>query len=356
LIVYYCSVKHSSRNWDLLSKRYSYPFKVLPGFQFRIPESDLSLNPTIIKELIANKPDVMVLSGYTNPTMWLALVIAKLLRIHLVYWTEGIKEPKSLLGQACRPLRILFVKASASIIVPGRLSQRYVLSLGAKTETVFIAPNSIDNQLFAGLAVKNTERRDQIRTALGFKDKIVILFVGQLSERKGVKYLFHAYSKIEKDNHNIALLVVGEGPLETELQSLAKFLGIRRLKMINSGLNLEEIVTLYSISDFFVLPTQEDIWGFVINEAMAVGLPVVSTFASQAAIEMIHSHENGYIVKEADCEELYFALKTLISDSKKRKEMGEKARETVFRNFGVPNMVAGFRSAIKFAFLRKSSK
>jgi glycosyltransferase involved in cell wall biosynthesis len=288
--------------------------------------------------------------------VWLSLVIAKLLRVHFVYWTEGIKEPTSLLGRISRPLRILFIKASASIIVPGRLSRSYILSLGAKTEKVFIAPNSIDNKLFAELSIKDSERRNQIKADFSFKDKIVILFVGQLNERKGIRYLFHAYSKIEKDNDNIALLVVGDGPLETVLQSLAKSLGIRRLKMFHSGLSLEELIMLYSISDVFVLPTLEDIWGFVINEAMICGLPVISTYASQAAIEMIHSGENGYIIKEADSEELYFALKTLVYDSKKRKDMGEKARETVMREFDICNMVNGFRSAIRFTFLRKPTK
>jgi glycosyltransferase involved in cell wall biosynthesis len=92
----------------------------------------------------------------------------------------------------------------------------------------------------------------------------------------------------------------------------------------------------------------EDIWGFVINEAMACGLPVISTHASQAATEMIRLGENGYIIKPADSNELYDALKNLIIDPELRRRMGEKSREIVMQEFDLSAMVQGFLSAIEY--------
>jgi hypothetical protein len=123
LMVYYCSVKHSLCEWDLWPRKYDYKYKVLSRVFVKTPIEELSLNPSILKEVIRNKPDVMVISGYTDLTTWFAFAVAKLLKIPIIYWTEGIREPRSILGVITRPLRIFFVERSNAIIVPGKLSK-----------------------------------------------------------------------------------------------------------------------------------------------------------------------------------------------------------------------------------------
>jgi len=354
LMVYYCSVKHSSRKWDLWPRKYDYEYKILPRIPLRTPLGYQSLNLSIIKELILNKPHVLILSSYTDPTTWLALAIAKLLKIPLIYWTEGIKEPQSILGKISRPLRTLFIKKSGSIIVPGRLSKNYVFSLEANAEKVFIAPNVVDNELFIKMSEEFRPRKDELKSQLGLKGKIIVLYVGQLIKRKGVEYLLHAYRKLEQEQDNIALLVVGSGPSEYYLKELANALKIKNVQFISSGLNLRDLAKFFSTADIFVLPTLEDLWGFVINEAMACGLPIVATSASQAAHEMIHSGENGYLVKEASSEELYYAIKKIVTNSELRKQMGEKSREIIKREFEVSQMLQGFLLAIKYGLATKT--
>ena|SRR4030067_3869850 len=92
LMVYYCSTKNARREWDLWPRSYCYKHKLLPRIPIRISIEDESLNPSIVKELILNKPSALVLSDYTSPTVWLAFAVAKFLRIPLIYWTEGLLE------------------------------------------------------------------------------------------------------------------------------------------------------------------------------------------------------------------------------------------------------------------------
>jgi hypothetical protein len=87
--VYYCAVKHVSCAWGLWPWNYK-----LSG--------EASLKFSIIKEILRSRPDVVMIGGYVDPTMWLALFTAKLLRIPVIYWTEGMKEPQSLLGVLTR--------------------------------------------------------------------------------------------------------------------------------------------------------------------------------------------------------------------------------------------------------------
>jgi glycosyltransferase involved in cell wall biosynthesis len=186
---------------------------------------------------------------------------------------------------------------------------------------------------------------------MGLKDKIIILCVAQLIKRKGIEYLLIVYARLEHEYDNLMLIVIGSGPLEYHLKDLSKSLGIKNARFIPSGMELNELIRFYCLADIFVLPTLEDIWGFVINEAMACGLPVIGTRASQAAIEMIRIGENGYIVKEADSQELYTVLKYLICNPNLRKKLGEKARETVEHEFDVSRMVDSCESAIRYSIV-----
>jgi len=348
LMVYYCSIKENLREWDLWPRKYDYKYKVLPRVFIKTPFGELSLNPSILKEVIRNKPNVMIISGYTDPTTWVAFAVAKLLKIPIIHWTEGIKEPQSILGIITKPLRMLFVKKSNAIIVPGKLSKNYVISLGADVEKVFIAPNAIDNDLFIKISQQYLPPKEKLRSKIGLKDKIVILCVAQLIKRKGIEYLLQAYKKLEQEYDNLMLIIIGSGPLENYLKDLCKSLELKNVRFIPAGMKLDELIKFYCLADIFVLPTLEDVWGFVINEAMACRLPVISTRASQAALEMIVNGKNGYIAREKNVDELFLSLKKLVCSSELRREMGGKSLEIAIRKFNISGMAYGFIKAIRY--------
>ena len=65
-------------------------------------------------------------------------------------------------------------------------------------------------------------------------------------------------------------------------------------------LQTSELKQYYKLSDIFVLPTKYDVWGLVVNEAMSQGLPVISTSACVAAIELVSNGYNGYVIDRVD--------------------------------------------------------
>jgi glycosyltransferase involved in cell wall biosynthesis len=347
LIVYYYSGESSGIKWDLWPRNYDYRYKTLPGISLKTSIGDQNLNLSIITELILNKPHVLILEDYTSPTTWFALAIAKLLKIPLIYWTEGVKEHKSVLGAITRPLRILFVKKSNAVVVPGRLSKNHVISLGANAEKVFIAPNAIDNELFIKLSRRYQLRKEELKGQLELKGKVVILYVGRLVEEKGVRSLLEAYGKLKSEINGITLVIVGYGKLYNALQKLCRTKKIDDVIFTGAVVDYKQVIRYYSMADVFVLPTLGDVWGFVINEAMACGLPIISTKACQAAMEMVQPNRNGLIVNEAEEEELYEALRNLVS-SDELWSMGKKSLEIVRTNFDPNLMKEGFINAISY--------
>ena len=100
----------------------------------------------------------------------------------------------------------------------------------------------------------------------------------------------------------------------------------------------EVLFTFYKASDLFVFPTREDIWGLVINEAMACGLPVISSDMCVAANELVVSGENGFIYPVLDIEQLTKYLQNLIQNATMREQFSknniDKIQENTMENIG----------------------
>jgi glycosyltransferase involved in cell wall biosynthesis len=305
------------------------------------------LNPTVIFEIAKRNPDVIIVDGYVDITMQLAYALGKVMKIPIIFWTEGIREPRSFLGLVSRPIRMFFIKGADAIIVPGRLSKNYVVSMGADKFRVFIAPNCIDNDFFIGHSSKYKKNKERLKKKLGINKQKVILYVGQIIERKGVDYLIRAYARLKQEHDELALILVGSGPLKDRLKCVCDRTVISDVYFVESGLKLVDLIKYYSIANVFVLPTVFDVWGFVINEAMACGLPVISTKNAQAAIEMIRQGENGFVINKANEEELYSAMKKLLS-LEELEPMERKSLEIVTTRFDPSLMKERFIEAISY--------
>ncbi len=147
---------------------------------------------------------------------------------------------------------------------------------------------------------------DAAKRRLGLDDETVLLYVGQFIHRKGLDLLIPAFETLcaaQKDR-KFRLLLVGGKP--EQLQDL----GIGRLpdRVRCVPFLTKQELSAYYAADLFVLPTWEDIWGLVVNEAMAFGLPVVTTDRCGAGLEMIEEGRNGFLIPTEDKAELAWAI------------------------------------------------
>lgn len=154
--------------------------------------------------------------------------------------------------------------------------------------------------------------RNRINNYFEQSEKKVILFVGRLAEKKGVRYLLEAARTIDAK-----FVIAGDGPLRAELEELAKGLGD---KVVFLGAKSHaELMNIYASADIFVAPSitakDGDKEGLptTIIEAMASGLPVVGS-DSGGIKEIIHDGENGFIVPEKASDEIAHAIKKILED------------------------------------------
>ncbi len=192
-------------------------------------------------------------------------------------------------------------------------------------ENIAVIPNGVDIEEFNP---ENRQRfRRQVREELRLKDSdFVFLFVGSHYRRKGLSVALEALSKIKMDD--IKLVVVGRERLELEffLQRV-KELGIER-NVIFVGEVTTGVKPYYAASDAFLFPTLYEPFGKVITEAMASGLPIITTRRAGAA-ELIHDGVSGLLIEDPlETDDIVEKMKRLISDDRLRTGLSIEARKS----------------------------
>lgn len=143
--------------------------------------------------------------------------------------------------------------------------------------------------------ISNNSKRVVKENFNKYKDgKTNILFVGQFIKRKGIDVLLKACGRLTKDER---MLLVG-GILNNDLKDLLDK-AVCDVEIIDFKTK-EELYDYYSVSDIFVLPTREDIWGLVVNEALSFGIPVITTRNCNAGLELIRDDYNGFLFDSED--------------------------------------------------------
>ncbi|GIV87328.1 MAG: glycosyl transferase family 1 [Chloroflexus sp.] len=166
-----------------------------------------------------------------------------------------------------------------------------------------------------------------------------ILYVGRLIERKGLRYLMIALAKLQPRFPDIHLTVIGDGPMRSQFETLARqllgsrvtFLGAQTNSVVREYLQRAHIFCMPSIT----MPTGEaESLGMVFLEAMAMGVPPVS-FASGGIPEVIRHGETGFLATERDTDELAHYLGLLLSQPDLRHTFSEQGRRWVEQNFNL---------------------
>lgn len=166
------------------------------------------------------------------------------------------------------------------------------------------------------------------------------MYVGQFIERKGIEYLISSFKKYIKVDSDISLLLVGYGPSEDRLKKMSSNLVNKKIFFVNH-IEIDQMPKVYGISDVFVLPSLEETWGLVVNEAMAAGLPVITTDKVGSSIDLVKNDINGFIVKSKSSEQIYLKLKKILSKNGKAEIMGNNSLKLI-NNFSPEKQASAF--------------
>lgn len=220
----------------------------------------------------------------------------------------------------------------------------YTEYIGVPKEKITVIPNGIDTEYFDSLVPDPTLR---LSLGIGLND-FVIICVANFHPNKGHQYLLEAFEKLHHatSHASLKLLLVGEGTerkkLEQQIQGY-----ISKANILFLG-RRTDVPALLKISNLFVLPTLFEGQSNAILEAMAAGLPVVTTDIPENRACITHQ-KNGWLVSPKSTLALTEAIKAIRSDTSLQNTLGREAKQTIQNHFSLQtsaNQFKAFLSAI----------
>ena len=217
------------------------------------------------------------------------------------------------------------------ICVAGRVADFAAQTIGISPDKLVVIHN--------GIPLEDFQPGDRVvaRAGLGIPTSACVVgTVGRLHPVKGTSYLLEAFADLAPGHAEAILLLVGDGPQRTQLEELARCLGVsERVRFLG---NRSDVSRLLQAMDVFVLAS---VWEGMPNaalEAMAVGLPVVATGVGGTP-EAVVDGETGLLVPPRDPDGLAQAIARLLRDPELWRTMGQAGRRRVEQHFSVEQMV-----------------
>jgi glycosyltransferase involved in cell wall biosynthesis len=157
----------------------------------------------------------------------------------------------------------------------------------------------------------------------------IALYVGRLTEVKGLDLLIHAFAKSE--NKNFKLVIVGDGNLKESLKELAQEIGIEKKIVFAGRYDGDRLYAWYSIANFFILPSRYEPFGAVVNESLVLGTPVVAS-KYIGALDFIKEGENGSVFDPLNEIEFVNILNRSMREFENKLEPGKNLMVTSFND------------------------
>lgn len=346
LKIFFMAKGAANRRWNSNMKRYHFDYEYLRGLTFHFGKEDIYpiwVNPFVCWTINKEKPDVIIMTGWDSLTTFLVAAFCKIKKIPFVLWAGSTRNERSLRRVVSGFFVRSLVKSADAYLSYGTASKKYLIDLGANPLKIFPSYNTVDIDHIHRQSKKLKKNSEKIKRELGIKNKFLVLFVGQLIRRKGVLTLFRAVEKI-KGGLDIGILWVGYGNYKKKLMHKVGSKNNVHQYFFETT-TIEETVKYYSISDIFVLPSVEEVWGLVINEALAAGLPVITTEKVGASPDLIRDNVNGFVIKAGNPRILSEKIELVL----KNKKLAEKLRKNTWKSiqkFNYSQNIEAFSRAI----------
>jgi len=294
------------------------------------------LSPDFPRVLRSLRPDITHLQA-PYPVGEVAQWLTGRGRPYVISYQADVTRPEQrAIMRLYGPLFRRILRGAGSVLVTSPNFAASSPYLRAVAERVRIVPLGIDVSRFAPPASPAAAR------------PFTLLFVGALRHYKGVDDLIHTLPHLPPETR---LLIAGDGPKRVEWETLCAALGLRGRVTFLGSVTDEALPGLYHAADVFVLPSNSpaESFGTVLVEAMAAGLPCVTTEVGSGTSYVVEQEVTGFVVPPRSPDALAGALTRLTTDASLRARMGAAGRERAVRLFKFEDMIARVEAVYRSA-------
>ena len=285
------------------------------------------------------KPNSIIVSGFSSATIKV-FFYSLINKTPFIIWNGSIEKvgrKDSLIRTIQRKLLTSFATA---FVAYGSKAKEYLIKLGASENQVFISTNTVDTSYFE-IATNDC------RLSIDDDGLNHFLYLGYLVPRKNVGLLIDMANNLQKQRNDFCIDVIGDGESREQLELKVKNLGLSQFVKFHGFKQKHELPPYFAQTKALLFQTDFDIWGLVLNEAMAAGVPCLSSVNAGASSDLIKNGYNGFIVDYENKSDIIEKINFIIENPEKVIEMGKRASEFVNTNANLNVCAKGFVNAIR---------
>lgn len=303
------------RSWEIDEESWGFRGRYISGE--RIAGQRLHLPSRELREF---EPDVLI-SLFSSASFSLGSMMARAAGTRIVWrivptWDSWFERKRW--REASK--HILF-RGVDGAKVPGPMGAGVASRYGVPRDRIFPVTQSIDIAHYAKASSISPQDRRRGREAHGLSG-CVFLFVGRLLSNKGLDFLFDAFEAVQAQEPDVSLLLVGDGVHEERYRARAE--GLERVRFTGFR-QVKDLPDVYALADVFVFPTLGEVHGLVLDEAIAAGLPVITTNAVGDVDIRFRNGDNAFVTPVAESTQLAERMLSLARDAALRSRLAKRA-------------------------------
>ena len=297
--------------------------------------------------------DLLWVHGYASINAMHGILAANALGIPVVLRSDSslIDRPRSTAKLLAKKLFFSALRPLVSgVLAVGTRNEAYWKHYLGNDIPSWTLPYAVDNDFFRERALQAKTGRAALQAELNLDpSRPVVLFASKLQQRKRCMDLLEAFIRIIETPAivpNPYLVIVGDGEERAALEARVLASGVEGVRLCGFR-NQSELPRFFDLATVFVLPSQHEPWGLIVNEVMNAARPVILSDDVGCQPDLVTDAVEGFVYPVGDVPALTTALRRLLSEPEAAERMGERALQRV-QNWSFEADMAGLRQALAF--------
>ena len=284
---------------------------------------DQSKGSALRKDIETHDSDILIFTNYVSPATMEAIIWCRLHgRKYYIEYDGGFNKKDSF---AIGLLKKFLLRGAEGHLTTADEHVKYSKSLGIDKRKIHKYPfTSISEKDIAEANTLTANGRCYFKQKLAISEQKMILTIGRFSYDRGYGKGYDVLMNLaERLGSSVGVYIIGDEPTQEFLDWKVK----KNLVQVHfvTFKSKKELADYYGAADLFVMLSRGDVWGLVINEAMAFGLPIITSDRCIAGLELVNDGENGHIVDIEDIDLVEDKVKQLLKDEDLLVEMGKNS-------------------------------
>jgi glycosyltransferase involved in cell wall biosynthesis len=239
----------------------------------------------------------------------------------------------------------LFYRQCDVCLAIGSRNAEYYSHHGVSEKKIFIAPYAVDNKRFINMAEEQKQHRSVHKAQLGIPSNMpVILFASKYTTQKRPGDILKAKKRLESESVECSVVMIGSGEMEPELRDYCIKHELRHVYFLGF-MNQIELPRYYAMADVYVLPSEGEAWGLVINEAMCAGVAIIASTGVGAVVDLVKDGINGFTYPAGNVAALTECIRRIVTDPDLATRYGAASRR-IIEDWDYEQCVSGVRAAL----------